>query len=114
MSYTPYLNVGILPLQMPISFQFPLQAYMAVGNWTWLHIHLGIYASLICMNTKRENHLYRPPFIRNYSCIIIHLDVNGVNLVISLLAFLGISIELSPYSNHSFAVLYLVSQCKPA
>ena len=39
---------------------------------------------------------------------------NGVNLVISLLASLGISIELSPYSNHCFAVLYLVSQCKSA
>lgn len=42
----PYLNVGILPLQMPISFQFPLQVHMAVGNWIWLHIHLGIYADM--------------------------------------------------------------------
>ena len=77
----PYLNVGILQLQMPISFWFPLQVHMAVGNWIWLHIHLEIYASLICMNTKRENRLHSPPFIRSYSYIIF------INYTISMLIF---------------------------
>ena len=90
MSHTPYLNIGILQLQMPISFQFPLQAYMAVGNWIWLHIHLGIYASLICMNTKRENRLHSPPLYILLSPLIKHLITTFIkSFKVNYVSFIG-------------------------